>query len=191
MSEKKAPTHYTPSPQIAEKIAVNRMGKLTSMQRTPLIIAGLFASGGLLCAFSMLLSFVSSIVVGGAFVSASLGGQILFGLMWLGGILSFLFLLGVTWVNASMFVPEAISPEPVRWERGILEIKFPERDRPEMPFSYILGDYSFAPFVAAEEVPLEPGREYIVYYTARSRLLMSIVPVDQKESSEWLPAKDK
>ncbi len=188
MSEKKALTHYTPSTSIADKIAVNRTGKLTSMQRTPIIIAGLVSSGGLLCASSMLLSFLSSVIVGGAFISASLGGQILFGLMWFGGILSFLFLLGVTWVNASMFVPEAISPQPIRWERGVLEIKLPERDRPEMPFSYIIGSYSFAPFIAADEVPLEPGREYIVYYTARSRLLMSIVPVDQDESADWLPA---
>lgn len=189
MSEKKAPTHYAPSADIAQKIAVNRTGKLTPKQRTPIMIAGVMSSGGLLCAFTMFLSFFSGGVLSGSFLLGSLTSQILFGLMWLGGMLSFLFLLGVTGVNASMFLPEIISPKPVKWERGILEIKLSERERPEMPFSYIIGSYSFAPFIAPDEVPLEKGREYIVYYSARSRLLLSIAPTDQDESNEWLPVK--
>jgi hypothetical protein len=37
---------------------------------------------------------------------------------------------------------------------------------------------------------LQVGREYIVYYSARSRLLLSIAPADQPESTHWLPLTD-
>jgi hypothetical protein len=90
-------------------------------------------------------------------------------------------------VNVAMFVPEAFSKSPVRWSQGILEIKEASRERPEMPFVYILGDYSFAPFIPPNEVPMQVGRAYIVYYAARSRMFLSIAPIDQLESKAWLP----
>jgi hypothetical protein len=34
---------------------------------------------------------------------------------------------------------------------------------------------------------MQIGREYIVYYSSRSRLLLSLAPTDQPESDEWLP----
>lgn len=174
-------THYTPSPQMADKLTANRQGLLTPTQRAPIIIAAIVTGVGLI-GFSLfgivaLWGFVQTLQYSGFFG---------LGLICLtGGSLSFLII--VFWVNANMFVPESLNQKPVRWERGKLKIKMASRERPEMPFSYIVGDYSFAPFVAPFEVPLEKGREYIVYYTARSRLLLSLAPLDQSNSQDWLP----
>ncbi len=175
--------HYTPSPQMADKLAANRQGKLTKSQRTPVTIAALFTG----CGLSGALIFTAFVVWGFVRTVAETG---IFGwAMFCFTALSLLFLVAVLWVNARMFIPEALNETPVRWQRGKLEIQMASRERRELPFSYIIGTYSFAPFVAPFETPLDKGREYIVYYTNRSRLLLSIAPTDQPESKKWLPKK--
>ena len=47
-----------------------------------------------------------------------------------------------------------------------------------MPFSYIVGDYSFSPFLVPSEIKMEKGRHYTVYYTAHSRIFLSIESSD-------------
>jgi hypothetical protein len=173
--------HYTPSSQMADNLATNRAGHLTKMQKAPIMVAALVTGVGLTCALSFLVAsvygFLQTVNVAGVF------GWIM--LIFTGGSISFLVV--VLWVNAKMFIPETLSQSPVKWERGILEIKMASRERAEMPFSYIIGNYSFAPFVVPDEVPMQAGREYVVYYSARSRLLLSIAPTDMPESDQWLP----
>lgn len=175
---------YIPSAAMREKLNTNRQGKLTVAQRTPILTAALFSGIGLLCPLSFFASNIIGLITGAT--PAALVG-VLGWLLLCGMVASLFFLAAVLWVNAAMFVPEAFSKLPVRWERGMLELRLASRERPEMPFSYIIGTYSFAPFVAPAEVPMQIGREYIVYYTARSRLLLSIAPTDQPESVDWLP----
>ncbi|MCQ3930464.1 MAG: hypothetical protein DPW16_08375 [Chloroflexi bacterium] len=174
--------HYTPSSQMAEKLTMNRQGKMTRLQRSPIVIAALVSSIGFICPATMLATGIGLILRGPS-------GGILSYFFYFMMFLSFFFLAGVLWTNASMFLPETFSKKPVRWQRGPLEIKMASRNRPEMPFSFIIGSYSFAPFVVPSEVPMNTGREYIVYYSARSRLLLSIAPTDQPESKNWLPLK--
>ena len=47
-----------------------------------------------------------------------------------------------------------------------------------LPFSYIIGNYSFAPYIAPGDVPMRVGAPYVVYYAARSRLLLSLAALD-------------
>ena len=175
------PSHYTPSPQMADKLVTNRAGKLTQSQRAPIMIAAVITGIGFVG-----LSLFGMLLVWGFIKSLEFTGILGVGMLCITSA-SFLFLIAVFGVNAQMFVPEAFGQKPVLWERGPLAIKMAARERTDMPFSYIVGGYSFAPFVAPAEVPLEKGREYIVYYTVRSRLLMSIAPTDQPESEQWLP----
>ena len=173
--------YYTPSPQMADKLAHNRNGQLTKTQKAPILVAAIL-SGIMLfivSAFSLLMIFATlqTLAATGVF------GVLM--LLFMGG--SFIFLAIVLYTNAEMFIPEAIGSNVVRAERGKLKIKMASRERPEMPFSYIVGKYSFAPFVVPHEVPMEKNREYIVYYTSRSRLLLSIAPINQENSKEWLP----
>ncbi|NDJ87084.1 MAG: hypothetical protein GYB66_14495 [Chloroflexi bacterium] len=173
--------HYTPSPQMADKLATNRTGQLTKAQRLPITIAAIFTGSGFL---GMLLITGGTIL--GLIETLEFTG--VFGLITLFfSTAALLFILAVLWVNAQMFVPEALNQKPVRWSRGPLKTRKSARDRPELPFSYIIDDYSFAPFVGPPDVPLQKGRQYIVYYTARSRLLMSIAPIDQPDAEDWLP----
>ncbi len=172
---------YTPSPHIADKIAANRQGLLTPIQRAPLITAALVSGIGL-----AIFSLISLIMLWGLIQTLPFTGFFgLFILFFSGG--SMFFLVVVLYTNAQMFVPEAFNPSAVKWTRGPLRLKFAERERPEMPFVYIINDYSFAPFLPPRETPLEEGREYIVYYTPRSRLLLSIAPADQPDSGDWMP----
>jgi hypothetical protein len=179
--------HYTPSPSIEEKLLVNRAGKLTRGQRTPIIIAAFISTIGLICPATMLFTILASLTASPTLLRASTFGAVAWIVLGIVSLISFVFLGAVLFVNARMFLPEAFNSRPVRWEKAPLKLKLAERERPEMPLSYIIGDYSFAPFVAPEEVPLERDREYIVYYTPRSRLLLSIAPTDQKQSEDWLP----
>lgn len=183
-TRRKSTDHYTPSSQMADKLAANRAGKLTRSQRQPILIAALFSGIGLVIAVVfgaiMVWGFAQTLAITGIF-----GGCMV---IFTG--LGFVFMIIVLWTNSEMFVPEALSKSPVRWQRAPLEIKRASRNRPEMPFSYIVGSYSFGPFVVPEDVPMDKGREYIVYYTPRSRLLLSIAPTDQPESSGWLPLSD-
>lgn len=176
-----APLQYIPSEKQRQKLSTNRLGKITTAQRIPIVVVGFISAASLICPITISGSVLYSIYLGinpvGIFAwilaLATLG--------------SFGFLAVVLWVNAHMFFPEALSRRPVRWEKAPLSIRLAGRERTEMPFSYIIGSYSFAPFIAPDEVPLQRGREYIVYYTPRSRLLLSIAPTDQPESAEWLP----
>lgn len=167
---------------MADKIAMNRQGKMTKLQKSPIVVAAFISSIGFICPATMLASGIGLILRG---PSVGVISYFFYAMMFL----SFFFLAGVLWTNAGMFLPEALSKNPVRWERGPLEIKMASRNRPEMPFTFIIGSYSFAPFVAPSEVPMHTGRDYIVYYSARSRLLLSIAPTDQPESKDWLPLK--
>jgi hypothetical protein len=168
---------------MADKLRANRAGKLTDTQRAPVLAAALVSGlGFIIFALFALVSvwgFAQTISVTGVF------GWVLMGFT----VLSFSFLLIVLWTNAEMFVPEAFGRNPVRWTRGKLEVKMSSRERPEMPFTYLIGDYSFAPFLPPQEVPIEQGREYLVYYTARSRLLLSMVPTDIRGIKKYLPEK--
>lgn len=175
---------YTPSSQMADNLVTNRAGHLTSKQKAPIFVAALVTGAGLMCALTFLTvsvyGFLQTVDVAGIFAWIML--------VFTEG--SMLFLVAVLWVNARMFVPESLSRSPVRWERGVLKIKMASRERPEMPFSYLIGSYSFAPFVVPDEVPMHEGREYLVYYTARSRLLLSIVPTDTPDADQWLPQEE-
>lgn len=153
----------------------------------PIIIAAFLSTVGLLCPATMMFAVLASLTASPALLSASTFGAVAWVVLGLVSLISFLFFAAVLFVNARMFLPEAFSSRPVKWEKAPLELKLTERERPEMPLSYIVGSYSFAPFVAPEEIPLERDREYIVYYTPRSRLLLSIAPTDQEESANWLP----
>lgn len=172
---------YTPSQHVADKIAANRQGILTPSQRIPLISAAIVSGMGL-----AIFSIISAIMLWGLLQTLPFTGVFgIFILVFSGG--SMFFLVVVLYTNAEMFVPEALDPAAVKWTRGKLTLKFAERERPEMPFVYIINDYSFAPFLPPREIPMEEGREYIVYYTPRSRLLLSIAPTDQPESADWIP----
>lgn len=179
--------HYTPSASIEEKLQVNRAGRITRGQRTPIIIAALISTVGLICPATMLFSILASLTASPTLLRASTFGAAAWIFLGIISFISFLLFGAILYVNARMFLPEALNPRPVKWEKAPLKIKLAERERPEMPLSYIVGDYSFAPFVAPEEIPLERDREYVVYYTPRSRLLLSIAPTDQDESKNWLP----
>lgn len=177
-------SNYTPSPQMTDRLRANRQGKLTDAQRAPILAAALISSVGL-----FVFGLIALITIGGFIATLGVTG-VLGWLFMTFTALSFFFLIVVLWTNAEMFVPEALSRNPIRWERGKLKIKLASRDRPEMPFSYIVGDYSFAPFLPPQDVPMEKGREYLVYYTVRSRLLLSIVPTDVANIKDYLPEKN-
>ena len=166
---------------MADSLRHNSARKLTDRQRAPIIAAALISGIGF-----AIFSLFALISVWGFTQTLGVTG-ILGWVFMLFTVLSFSFLLIVLWTNAEMFVPEAFSKHPVRWQRGRLRIKMASRERPEMPFSYIVGDYSFAPFLPPQEVPIDKGREYLVYYTPRSRLLLSIVPTDIDNITEFLP----
>lgn len=182
--QRKPAYHYTPSSQMADNLATNRAGHLTKNQKAPILAAAFITGIGLSCSLIFLATtiygFLETVNVAGIF------GWIM--LIFTGGSISFLTV--VLWVNARMFIPESLSKSPVKWQLGTLEIKMASRERAEMPFSYIIGNYSFAPFVVPDEVPMQKGREYVVYYTSRSRLLLSIAPTDLPQSNEWIPKSD-
>lgn len=168
MSEKA----FTPDPHLAAQIATNRAGKLTRSQKATIGIAALVCVIGLVVIAALFINVLTAY----------------FGGVPLGSVISLIFLiffvlsfgyLGLTlFFNARGFLPDALSRHPVRQARGKLEIKLAARERPELPFSYIVGEYSFAPFVVPYDVPMEAGREYVVYYAAHSRIFLNIEPVN-------------
>jgi hypothetical protein len=80
------------------------------------------------------------------------------------------------WVNLRVFVPDAFGKNQVSRVEGVLEMRLPARERWELPFSYIIDGYSFAPFEVPNDVELEVGQEYIVYYLTHTRRFLSIEP---------------
>ena len=164
------PRPFKPQPALAAQLAVNRAGRLSRMQRNSMIIAALVSSGGLLCVATMVLQVVVAVAAG---ITLGGVGSLLFFVFFL---LSFGFIGLTAYFNARWYIPDAWRGG-VETARGPLRIKLSDRERPEMPLSYIVDDYSFAPYVVPPEIPLDRGREYIVYYAARSRMFLGIEPV--------------
>lgn len=165
---------FTPSPELSRKLDANRQGKLTSQQRAFLSVGVLFTSGGLLCMSAMLVQ------LGGALLAGLAPQSIFTWIFFLITLLTFGYLAATLFVNARTFIPDLLSGQKVKQTRGKLTIQLPQRERWELPFSYIVGDYSFAPFEVPDDVPMEQGREYIVYYLARTRAFLSIEPASKK-----------
>jgi hypothetical protein len=169
-------------PDMAAKLIINRAGRLTPGQRRLALMIGLIALVMLLCPVTLLIQMGAILLIGSAPVP-TLGG-IIFTII---GVLFMLLFIGLIWVNIEMFLVEAFSRRPVSYARGLLEIRMTERRRPELPFSYIVAGYSFAPYVAPPEVTMRVGAPYVVYYSSRSRLLLSIAALDAPDAAQWEP----
>ena len=170
---------------MAAKLATNRAGRLTHSQRRAVMTAGIVTGALLLCPLAMVIQ-AGALALTGALPPVTVGGILFFVV----GALFLALFAGLIGTNAAMFLPEAFGRNPVRSVRGPLEIRMTDSRRPELPFSYIIGDYSFAPYVVPGDVPLRPGAPYLVYYSARSRLLLSIAALDAPDAEQWQPAFD-
>jgi hypothetical protein len=169
-------------PEMAEKLSTNRMGRFTPAQRRNVFVIGAVALLIMLCPLTLLVQMFSIIFLSDVPISTLSG--VIFSLV---GVLILIVLAGLVGVNIQMFLVEAFLRQPIRYARGPLEIRMTEGKRPELPFSYIIADYSFAPYVAPPEVTLRVGAPYIAYYSARSRLLLSIAALDAPDGAEWEP----
>jgi hypothetical protein len=169
-------------PDMAARLSVNRTGRLTAPQRRLALVIGTVALAMLLCPMMLLLQMAAILTAGDVAVPTL--GSVIFTVV--GGLFLVVF-AGLIWVNVSTFLAEAFMKRPVRYARGPLEIRMTERHRPELPFSYIVAGYSFAPYVAPPDVTLRVGAPYIVYYAARSRLLLSLAALDAPDAAQWEP----
>jgi hypothetical protein len=169
-------------PAMAEKLAVNRTGRFTASQRRTVLTVGVVALVFLLCPVTLLIQMFIILLAGDVPVSAL--SRVVFVAL---GALFMLLFAGLIGVNVKTFLVEAFMRQPVKATRGPLEIRVTEGHRPELPFSYIIADYSFAPYVAPPEITLRTGAPYIVYYSARSRLLLSIAALDAPDAALWEP----
>ncbi len=170
-------------PDMAGKLSTNRTGRFTPPQRRNVFLIGGVALLVMLCPLTLLIQMFSIIFFSDVPVSTLAG--VIFALA---GVLIMLFFAGLIGVNVHTFLVEAFLRQPVRCARGPLEIRMTEGKRPELPFSYIIADYSFAPYVAPPDVTLRVGAPYVVYYSARSRLLLSIAALDAPDGAQWEPA---
>ncbi|RPJ01753.1 MAG: hypothetical protein EHM39_02865 [Chloroflexi bacterium] len=170
-------------PEMAAKLSINRTGRLTGPQRRTALIIGGIALLMLLCPVTLLVQMAGLLLTSDVPVATVAG--VVFLLL---GALFLIIFVGLIWVNVETFLAEAFMRQPVTVARGPLEIRVPERQRPELPFSYLVGDYSFAPYVAPPDVLMRVGAPYIIYYAARSRLLLSIAALDAPDAAQWLPA---
>jgi hypothetical protein len=170
------------SPQMAEKLAANRTGRLASSQRRLVRVAGVGALTVLMCPVALLVQMVALVAAGA--VPAVTVGWVLFTVI---GVLFVLLFAAMIYANVQLFLPDAFGAHPVRYAHGTLELRATEGHRPELPFSYIVADYSFGPFVVPPDVKMRPGAPYIVYYAARSRLLLSIAALDAPDADQWQP----
>jgi hypothetical protein len=173
------------SPEMAEKLAVNRTGRLTPTQRRTVMIAGLGALVLLLCPLTLLIQLIV-IALSGNLPLLTVGGLIFTGL----GALFILLFSGLILANVQMFLPDAFGKHPVKVARGPLKLHASEKERPELPFSYIVQDYSFAPYVVPPDVLMRPGAPYLVYYAAHSRLLLSLIALDAPDAAQWNPLEE-
>ena len=171
MSEQ-SPQPFHPDPHLAAQLESNRAGRLTRGQKNTLIIAALGSGGGMLCILVLVVNVLFAFSAG---VQVDSIVSLLFFIFF---VLSFGYLMLTMYFNARMFIPDALSRQTVKTARGPLEIRMSSRERPELPYTYIVGDYSFAPYIPPPNVPMEQGREYIVYYAAKSRIFLNIEPVD-------------
>jgi len=167
---------FEPDEALQAQLAQNRVGKLTPMQRRSVWIASGGSLLGLGCTATLVLNVITAAMAG-----VKVGGVVA-GLFLLFFLLTFGYLALTLWVNLRMFAPDALAKHPVKTARGKLKIRMAERERPEMPFSYIVGDYSFAPYVVPYGVPLQTGRDYVVYYAAHSRLFLNLEPADYADT---------
>ncbi len=172
------------SPEMATRLAVNRTGRLTPAQRRTVAVAGCVALALLLCPLALVVQVGALLLSEGITLS---WGSVLIGVFVL---LFFAIFAGIIFTNVRMFLPEAFSARPVRYARGPLQVRMTSTNRPELPFTYIIGDYSFAPYVAPPDVPMRPGAPYLVYYSARSRLLLSLFALDAPDADRWQPEFD-
>lgn len=157
-------------------LARNRAGRLTAGQKAAVVMASLFSGGGLLCLLAMFITLMSGMMAG-------IGTGSIFGLIFLIiFVLTYLYLGLTLFANARVYIPDAFSKQPVKQERGRLTVRMAERERPSLPFSYIVGDYSFAPYMVPAEIEMIAGAEYIVYYAAHSRMFLGIEPVNPAKS---------
>lgn len=170
------------TPDMAAKLAVNRGGRLTSRQHRLALGVGVFALIFLLCPLALLIQVAAVALTGDVPVPTVAG--VIFTIL---GILFVVMFVGLIGTNAYTFLLEALMRHPVKYARGPLEIRVSAGNRPELPFSYIIGDYSFAPYVAPPDVPMRVGAPYLVYYGARSRLLLSLTALDAPDSAQWEP----
>lgn len=173
------------TPEMAARLIVNRTGRLTRAQHRTALFVGLGALVLLLCPLVLLVQMVAVLLVGDTPLP-TLGGVIFTGL----GALLVLMFVGLVGVNVETFLPEAFMRRPVRVARGPLTIRPTDGSRPELPFSYLVGDYSFAPYIAPPDLPMVAGAPYLVYYTARSRLLLSMAALDAPDADRWQPEPD-
>ncbi len=176
------PAVPTASPEMALKLTVNRAGRLTSSQRRLALITGLGALILLLCPLALLVQVGAVYVMDNPPIPTL--GSVIFTAV---AVLLLVMFVGLIGVNVDMFLPEGFMRRPVRVAHGPLEIHISEGHRPELPFSYIIGDYSFAPFLVPDDLPMRVGAPYAVYYAARSRLLLSIFALDAPDAGQWLP----
>jgi hypothetical protein len=166
---------FHPTSKLAETLEANRQGRLTGSQRMMVMIGALFTAGGLTCMGVMFIQLVAAVIAG--IMPQNI-------LMWLFLIITFaafIYLALTLYVNARTFIPDLIGSTKVKSSQGKLEIRLPKRERWELPFSYIVGDYSFAPFEVPDDVPMEKGREYVVYYLAHTRKFLSIEPAPKRD----------
>lgn len=176
---------YTPAaPSMAAKLTINRTGQFTTPQRRLVLIAGLVALVLFLCPAGMVVQVTALLLFGDTPVP-TLGGVIF---LVLGGGFMVLF-AGLIGVNIASFLPEAFMRRPVKYARGPLQIHVSSRERPELPFSYVIDDYSFAPYIVPAELEMRPGAPYIAYYSARSRLLLSLAALDAPDGKNWEPER--
>lgn len=169
------------SPEMAQKLAVNRTGRLTPGQRRTIVIAAIVTLALLLCPLALIIQVGALALSEGVTLSA---GAVVAGVLVLA---FFAIFAGIIYANVSMFLPEALAARPVRWARGPLRIQMSSGNRPELPFSYVIDDYSFAPYVAPPDLEMRPGAPYLVYYSARSRLLLSLLALDAPDADRWQP----
>ncbi len=180
-----APPLTPATPEMAARLTVNRTGRLTAGQRRRVLLIGLGALTFALCPAALLVQMV------GAFLLTDLPVPTLGGVLFTAvGVFFALLMLALFGANAHTFLKEALARQPVRYARGALEIHVSEGHRPELPFSYIVGDYSFAPYVAPADLPMRVGAPYLVYYGAHSRLLLSMAVLDAPDAEQWLPQFD-
>ncbi len=177
-----APPPQAATPEMAARLAVNRLGKLTRAQRRRALLIGLGALALALCPLALLVQMVGTLLLTDLPVPTL--GSVLFTAV---GVFFALLMLALFGANAHTFLGEALMRRPVRVARGPLELRVSEGHRPELPFSYIVGSYSFAPYVAPADLPMRVGAPYLVYYGARSRLLLSMAALDAPDAEEWLP----
>jgi hypothetical protein len=170
------------SPEMAARLAINRTGQFTPGQRRLSLVVGLIALAVFLCPLALLAQAAALLLTNNA-PAITLSGVFL-------TLMAALFLVlfaGLVGTNARTFLAEALTRRPVQYARGPLEIRPTAGDRPELPFSYIIADYSFAPYITPPALPMRTGAPYVAYYAARSRILLSIAALDAPDGGEWEP----